>query len=195
MRTSEVDILIVPGWTNSGPDHWQSRWQRHFKTARRVEQADWDRPERQSWVERIIEAVSAARRPAVLVAHSCGVLAVAHAAPRLDLTRLAGAFLVAPPDLETHACLLPGDNGGFAPLPMEKLPFPARLIASSNDPYCTIGRAHEIGRAWGADTSVIANAGHINADSGHGPWPDGLLTFGLFLKSLGEVGPPAGGVS
>ena len=195
MRTSDVEILIIPGWTNSGPDHWQSRWQRHFKTARRVEQADWERPEREAWVGRIVAAVAAAQRPAVLVAHSCGVLAVAHAAPLLDRARLAGAFLVAPPDLDAHAGLLPGANGGFAPVPRERLPFPARLIASSTDPYCTVERAQEIGRVWGADTSVIAKAGHLNTESGHGPWPDGLLTFGLFLKSLGEAGQLPGRAS
>lgn len=191
MRTSDVDILIVPGWTNSGPDHWQSRWQRHFKTARRVEQADWERPEREAWVERIVAEVARSTRPAVLVAHSCGVLAVAHAASGLDRAKVAGAFLVAPPDLDTHPELLPAANGGFAPVPMSALPFPARLIASSNDPHCSYGRAQEMGQAWGANTSVIANAGHINTASGHGPWPDGLMTFGLFLKSLGEPQPIA----
>jgi hypothetical protein len=29
-----------------------------------------------------------------------------------------------------------------------------------------------------------ANAGHINSSSGHGPWPEGLLSFGTFLKPL-----------
>ncbi|TIM62907.1 MAG: alpha/beta hydrolase, partial [Mesorhizobium sp.] len=26
MKVRDADILIVPGYTNSGPDHWQSRW-------------------------------------------------------------------------------------------------------------------------------------------------------------------------
>src|SRR6185312_8314718 len=100
MRTSEIDILIVPGWTNSGPDHWQSRWQRHFKTARRVEQADWDRPLCADWVARLLAAIAATTRPAVIVAHSCGITAVARAAPSLAPGKVAGAFLVAPADLE-----------------------------------------------------------------------------------------------
>jgi len=52
MNTSEVDILIIPGLTDSGPDHWQSRWQRKLKTAVRVKQADWDRPLIGDWVGR-----------------------------------------------------------------------------------------------------------------------------------------------
>ena len=73
----------------------------------------------------------------------------------------------------------------FTPMPTSRLPFPARVIASSTDPFCSVERAQELGAAWGADVSILANAGHINEESGHGPWPEGLLTFGAFLKSLG----------
>ena len=83
MRTSDVDILMVPGWNGSGPDHWQSRWERNLKTARRVEQDDWDRPDKDRWVGNIIRAVVTSSRPAVLVAHSLGAHAVAHAAEKL----------------------------------------------------------------------------------------------------------------
>lgn len=186
MRTSEIDILIVPGWTNAGPDHWQSRWERHFKTARRIQQNNWDEPRRDDWVRNIVAAVRDLTRPAVLVAHSCGVIAVAHAAPDLASSRIAGGFLVAPADSDSMDGW-PATHGGFAPSPMQALPFPSRMIASSNDPHCSIERAQQFARAWGSDLSVIASAGHINTASGHGPWPEGLLTFGQFLKSLGPV--------
>ncbi len=184
MRIADVDILIIPGWTESGPDHWQSRWERNMKTARRIAPADWERPRIDDWVERIVAAVEAATRPCVLVAHGCGVTAVAEAAPRLAGGKLAGAFLVAPVDLEgSHEW--PAMDGGFHPLPLQRLPFPAKLIGSATDPHCTVERAQAIGAAWGADVSIIANGGHIDTASGHGPWPEGLLTFGMFLKMLG----------
>jgi predicted alpha/beta hydrolase family esterase len=44
MKAADADILIVPGVNGSGPDHWQTRWERKLSTARRVEQADWDSP-------------------------------------------------------------------------------------------------------------------------------------------------------
>ena len=185
MRISEIDILIVPGWTNSEPDHWQSRWQRNMTTARRVEQADWQRPRISDWVANIVAAANAATRPAVIVAHSCGITAVAMAAPHLAATKVVGAFLVAPADLEVSTTW-PATDGGFATMPMVRLPFPAKLIGSSNDTHCTVERAQELGRAWGADVSIVADAGHINTASGHGPWPEGLLTFGGFLRSLGR---------
>lgn len=185
MKTSEIDMLLVPGWTGSGPDHWQSRWERHFKSARRVDQHDWDTPQLADWVERIVEAVHALRRPGVIVAHSCGVSAVVHAAPRLMPSRLVGAFLVAPVDDDQD--IWPHRHGGFAPVPMERLPVPTKVIGSSDDPHCSVERAQALGAAWGADVSIIAGAGHINTASGHGPWPEGLLTFGLFLRSLGAA--------
>ncbi len=191
MRTSDVDILIVPGWSNSGPDHWQSRWERNLKTARRVEQADWIAPDRDAWVARIVADVEQSTRPAVLVGHSLGVAAVLHAASRLNLSKVAGAFLVAPSDVDAMADW-PRDEGqeweriaaSFAPMPVAPLPFPVRVIASSDDAFCTIERAQALGAAWGADVSILANAGHISTASGHGPWPDGLLSFGTFLRSL-----------
>ena len=191
MRTSDIDVLIVPGWSDSGPDHWQSRWARNLKTARRVEQADWFRPDKDAWVARIVEAVSEATRPAVLVGHSLGVAAILHSVPLIDTTRVAGAFLVAPSDLDALE-KWPRDEGQdwdeiaatFAPMPTAALPFPSRVIASSDDAFCSVERAQTLGATWGGDVSIIAASGHINSASGQGPWPEGLMTFGMFLKAL-----------
>ena len=135
MRTSDCDILIIPGYENSGPDHWQTRWERQLSTARRVEQASWDAPRRSEWVARIVTEVKRARRPVVLVAHSLGVPAVAHAAPQLKGSQVRGAFLVGLPDVENPA-LIPDVELDFGPLPRDPLPFPSVLVASRNDPFC-----------------------------------------------------------
>src|SRR3546814_21145604 len=63
MKASDADILIIPGYTSSGPDHWQSRWQEKLSTARRVEQAEWVKPVKDEWVARVAEEVNAATRP------------------------------------------------------------------------------------------------------------------------------------
>ncbi len=194
MKTSEADILIVPGWSSSGPDHWQTRWEKNLKTARRVEQADWYKPDKDQWTARIIEAVAQSVRPVVLVGHSLGVMAIAHAAPKLARlpVKPAGAFLVAPADVD-HAASWPvtqgeifnAADGDFAPAPMSALPFPSALVASANDPYCTLDRARVLATAWESALIESGEVGHINTASGHGPWPDGLLAFGAFLKRLG----------
>ncbi len=182
MRVSDADILIIPGLGGSGPDHWQSRWQARLSTARRVEQDDWESPSRAKWVKRILRESRASTRPSILVAHSLGVIAVAHAAPAL--ADVVAAFLVAPSDWERPG-LIPGVRHDFAPIPRDPLPFPTVLVASRNDPFCEIGRASDFAEAWGSDFVDAGEAGHIDPESGHGPWPEGLMRFAGFLSKLG----------
>lgn len=183
MRTAECDIIIVPGYGNSGPDHWQSRWQRKLSTAQRAEQDDWNAPVRDVWVERLVQTVERCRRPVVLVAHSLGVVAVSHAAPMLPETAIRGAFLVAPADVD-EADLIPDVERAFAPIPRDPLPFPSLLVASRSDPYCVYSRAEDLSYAWGSALIDAGEAGHINTESGYGPWPEGLMRFAGFLKRL-----------
>ena len=195
MKTSEVDILIVPGWSSSADDHWQSRWQRSLKTARRVEQADWYHPDRNAWVGTLISTVANSETdlPIVIVAHSLGVATAIHAVNELPPGMIAGAFLVAPADVD-NAARWPVTSGytfdrsahGFAPLPMRRLPFPSAVVASTNDPYCSLERARVLAQSWGARFIQAGTMGHINVSSGHGPWPEGLMQCGWFLKMVGE---------
>ncbi|MCB0058704.1 MAG: alpha/beta hydrolase [Caldilineaceae bacterium] len=196
MKTSEVEIVFVPGWSSSGEDHWQSRWQRNLKTARRVEQSDWIRPNRDKWVGTLISTVAKIEGdlPLVIVAHSLGVATLVHAARELPVGTLAGAFLVAPADVDysnrwpvTESYTFDEHSHGFAPLPTAPLPFPTHVIASSSDPYCSIERARTLATNWGATLAEAGDAGHINVASGHGPWPEGLMQLGRFLKRVGEM--------
>ena len=182
MKVSEAEILIVPGYTNSGPDHWQTRWQSKLSTARRVEQAEWAKPVREDWVARVVEEVAAASRPVVLVAHSLGVAAAVHAVPQLG-DKVAGAFLVAPPDV-ANPDIRPKHLMTFGPYPRDPLPFPSVVIASRNDPFGTYDHADDIAAAWGSLMLDAGEAGHINAESGHGPWPEGTMVFAQFLSRL-----------
>jgi uncharacterized protein len=183
MRTSDCDILMVPGYGGSGPDHWQSRWERQLSTARRIEQASWDAPKRDEWVARIVSEVGRAKRPVVIVAHSLGVAAFAHAGAQMTGTRVRGAFLVGLPDVE-NPDLLPGVPLDFGPIPRDPLPFPSILIASRTDPYCAYDKAEDIAYSWGSAIVDAGDSGHINTESGHGPWPEGLMRFAGFLKKL-----------
>ncbi|MGL4496750.1 MAG: RBBP9/YdeN family alpha/beta hydrolase [Beijerinckiaceae bacterium] len=184
MRTSDCDILIIPGYGNSGPDHWQSRWQQKLSTARRLELPDWNYPDRNDAVARLVRAVVVSgERPVVLVAHSCGCALVAHAAEELSKLNIAGALLVAPTSeaaIAAHDAIDPR----FATVPRHALPFPALVIASQTDPYVSLAEAKAYAESWGADFSDAGDAGHITTASGHGPWPEGLMRFAGFLKNL-----------
>lgn len=182
MRAAEADILIIPGYLDSGPEHWQSRWEKKLSTARRVVQRDWAHPERVEWVETIRREILASTRPAVLVAHSLGAIAALHAAQQLR-EKIAGAFLVAPPSEEVIR-ELPAVDPAFLPIPRTRLPFPAIVVGGNNDPYADLLFARRLAADIGADFIDAGAAGHINVDSGHGPWPEGLLAFAHFIANL-----------
>lgn len=182
MRLNEADILIIPGLGNSGADHWQTRWQMRINTALRVEQAEWDTPACSDWVARVVSTVQSATRPVVLIAHSCGVATVLHAAPQLASGKVRGAYLVACTD--PFAADAPPAARGFGPLPSAPLAFPSLLIASRNDPFCTYARAEDLALDLGAALVDAGDSGHINAASGHGPWPEGLMQLAAFMRRL-----------
>jgi predicted alpha/beta hydrolase family esterase len=165
-------VLIVPGLNNSGPTHWQSCWERTLPEAERVEQADWDRPALAEWTANLVEAVRR-RSGAILVAHSLGCALVAHLAALRGRRGIAGALLVAPADVNRN-----GPAGrlleGFGPMPRGPLPFPTTVVASRDDPYVRFDLAAAFARSWGARLVDLGFAGHINVDSGFGPWPEGL---------------------
>jgi predicted alpha/beta hydrolase family esterase len=182
MKTSEASILIVPGFMNSGEEHWQSRWQAKLSTASRVWEPILSDARQPDWVETLKKAVERAEKPVVLVAHSLGVITIAHAAPALP-EKVRGAFLVAPSNVEREN-LTAGIDPAFAPVPRDPLPFPSILVGSQSDPFCSFDKAGEFANAWGSALVDAGEAGHINVESGHGPWPEGLMRFAGFLQKL-----------
>lgn len=167
-------ILMQPGWESSGPHHWQTLWERRLGCrASRVEHRDWSRPDKAEWLATLKASVLAAEAPVVIIAHSLGCIATAMllADPAMDRDRVAAAVLVAPADTER-----PEENpalSGFVPVPTGSLSLPVLVIASTNDPYCTVERAQSFAAAWSADLHIVPGAGHINTESGFGPWQDG----------------------
>lgn len=176
MRSHTLSYLILPGWQGSPDDHWQSHWQRSLPHASRVEQADWQQPDPQSWGEAVERAVAAAPNPVVLIAHSLGCVTVARwaaQAPLASLRKVRGALLVAPADVERPGC--PEALQGFAPISRELLPFPSVLVGSDNDHAASAARALELARDWGSQPAILPGAGHINVKSGHQRWEQGFV--------------------
>jgi hypothetical protein len=125
-----------------------------------------------AWVERLAAVVEAIDAPAVLVAHSLGCALVAHWARLHGGAGVAGALLVAPADVDEICDLIP-EVETFAPLPTDRLPFPAVMVASDDDPYMTLARARDLAAAWGARLVEAGAKGHLNAESGIGEWEEG----------------------
>ena len=177
---TEVRVLTLPGWHNSGPQHWQSYWEAAYGY-QRVDQHDWERPLRGDWVARLEDVLLQQAGPTVLVAHSLGCLLVAAWAAHSNNTHLVtGALLVAPCDAEREALrpLLPR----WSPILLQPLPFKSILVASRNDPYCSYARASQFAGAWGSDLFDAGEQGHLNADSGLADWPQGQALTSQLLK-------------
>jgi hypothetical protein len=179
-----ASVLIIPGLNNSGPEHWQSIWEAKHPEYRRVQQTDWDTPRCSDWIQTLHAALlSSGSGPVVLAGHSSACATIAHyAALHGDCAgRVAAAFLVGPSDVE--APTYPAGPTGFSPMPLRKLPFRSIVVASTNDPFVTLERAELFATSWGSRLIKIANAGHINTASGHGPWPEGEA----WLEELREI--------
>lgn len=182
-ESPRMTVLILPGLGGSGPAHWQSRWQAADPTFRRVVQRDWYAPVLAEWLDALDAAVAAAPAPVVLAAHSLACVLVAHFARCAQAQRIAAAFLVAPADVESTSAAS-SSLRGFAPIPREALPFRSVVIASSADPYISIGRARFLAAKWRARFIDVGDQGHINVESGHGDWPDGRALLDDLVSTL-----------
>jgi uncharacterized protein len=168
----DLCVLVLPGWQNSGAAHWQSRWQA-LHGFQRVDQHDWDHPLRGDWMARLEEAVLAADKPVVLVAHSLGCqLVAAWGSHSQHTARVRGALLVAPPDAARED--MPPQLASWRAVPTARLPFTTTVLYSDDDPFCSSARAREMAAAWGAGAHSLGRLGHINSESGLGDWADGL---------------------
>jgi predicted alpha/beta hydrolase family esterase len=178
-----VRVLLLPGWLDSGPAHWQSQWEaRHGH--RRVTQDDWVWPRRGDWMARLDEAVLDDDAPTLLAAHSLGCqLVAAWAAHSTHTARVRGALLVAPPDTERDD--MPPNLFNWRPIVRSRLPFASLAVVSSDDPFCSPERAAQMAADWGSTLLGIGARGHINGESGLDDWPAGLT----LLQQLAHHAP------
>ena len=170
--------FIVPGLGNSGAGHWQTWMENSNDDFTRINQLDWDAPSREDWVSQIENTLAGAdHENLILIGHSLGCATIVHwAATHGKIIK--GALLVAPSDVEAAHYNFPAT--GFAPMPLQKIPFKTIVVASSNDPWVTIERAEFFAEQWGSGFVNLGPAGHINADSGHNEWAAGMA----LLKTL-----------
>lgn len=182
--------MIVPGIFDSGPEHWQSLWQAERERdlggpagVVRIEPSSWDEPEPADWNAAISRAVATFDEPPLLVAHSLGVLAVAAWLREAERPDVAGAFLVAAPD--PRASSFPAAAAAFTePTAATGTTVPTRLVVSDDDPYCGVDRALAFADVLGAEVLRVGALGHVNVDSGIGPWAAGRALLEDFDRSL-----------
>jgi uncharacterized protein len=167
-------FVVVPGWGGSGAEHWQRIWARDDSRFEVVEQDDWETPQVGDWIERLDSTVQSSDCPTVLIAHSLGCHTVARWAAAGDASSIRAALLVAPPDIEFSVAHGAAPIANFGPVSSIRLPFPTVLAASETDPWAHLEWSSQLARNWGARLVNLGDCGHVNIESGHGPWPQGL---------------------
>lgn len=170
MRTSEAEILFVPGSSLADSEHWMMRWQSKLATARVVTAQSDDIA---SLSAALALALQEGARPVVLMGHGAGVFAIVQAARIGDVSRVRGAFLVNP----SSAWNVPAPS-------REPLPFPSLVVLSRDDPHASYEEMQDLGFDWGGHIVDAGAIGRVDASSGHGPWPEGLMRFGAFIARL-----------
>jgi uncharacterized protein len=174
-------LLILPGRNNSGPQHWQTLWQKRVADASRLETANWTDPDLDDWLSALDGAVESCPAPPILVAHSMGcLLSVCWAHRHRPVLSIAGAFLVAPPNFKRDGFPSPS----FTQIPESPLPYPALVIASTNDPYCPIDVAAGLAKSWEAGFVSVGPRGHISTEPGNGDWQEGWHLLEAFAAGL-----------
>lgn len=179
----DLQVLLLPGWLDSGPGHWQTLWESQLGFLR-VRQADWQWPRRGDWMARLEETLLEGGRPALLACHSLGChLAAAWAAHSQHRHQVVGALLVAPPDLARAD--LPPQLAPWRPPVTARLPWPAVLAYSDDDPFAAPAASLALADVWGAAAWPLGARGHINAESGLGEWPEGQDRLRALLQRPG----------
>lgn len=166
-----INYFIIPGLGGSGPEHWQSYFEKLGDNFHRIKQKDWDAPNIAEWADNIDRAIANYDlENVVLVAHSLGCPTLAYWA-NLYQRKIKGALLVAPPDIEQVHLKL--NKTLFETFPANKITFETIVVASTNDPWATLNKAKSFADNWGSKFVNIGDAGHINDQSGFGDWQQG----------------------
>ena len=161
-------FLILHGLGGSGPEHWQTWLAYRLSDAghavRYPEMPDPNAPRLEAW----LRALEAEREPEqVVVCHSLACCLWLHHRER-GAAPADRVLFVAPPCPDTG---LP-EIEEFFPVPrLPALGEGVRLVHADDDPWCTMGAAAYYG-GLGVPTEVIPGGGHLNPETGYGPWPD-----------------------
>jgi uncharacterized protein len=172
---SGATVLIVPGLRDHVAEHWQTVLATRLPRVRTVPpmgRTDLCCSARCAAIEWEAQAIDG---PLVVVAHSGGVVMLAHWAQRTRRPLL-GALLATPPDFERpmpagYPTIAELETGGWLPVPRGPLPFPSLVAASRNDPLGDFDRVAELARDWGSRLVDLGEVGHLNPASGFGEWP------------------------
>jgi hypothetical protein len=173
----QATILFVPGLRDHVEDHWQTHLAREIAGSRTVPPLTQDRLSLRARVAALDAALHEIEGDVIVVAHSAGVLMVAHWAQR-PTRAIRAALLATPADVENplpegYPTLPELTENGWLLIPRSPLPFPSLVIASRNDPLARFARTSSLAESWRAALVDAGDVGHLNPAAGFGRWPKG----------------------
>jgi predicted alpha/beta hydrolase family esterase len=182
-------VLLLPDVDADRIGYWQDQWAASRLDCMCIDMGAARRPDRNSWVTKLDQAIRGLDAPILLVGHGTGALTIAWWNELLGQeleANVVGALLIAPPD----PAAAEGDERmhAFAPLPRTILPFPSLVVASENDGAISIDRAFSVAREWGAGFARFGACGHFGTGDGLGAWPQGEQLLDSFIDLI-EAGP------
>ncbi|HZU62209.1 MAG TPA: alpha/beta hydrolase [Novosphingobium sp.] len=159
-------MLLVPGHDDAPARRWLANWESRFPEAITVELGLWDRPHRNTWVNRLNLAIHRAGRPVVIVAEGLATMAVAWWAEYEQPGAggpVRGALLIDPPDVDR-----PGGDArlaSFPSCPRAALPFAACVLASRSRGPLALRTIRQLAADWGGPFDTLASAAVLAAPS------------------------------
>ena len=162
-----ASFLILHGLAGSGPEHWQQWIAGRLRAAgaavRFPDLPDPDAPQPDAWLATLERERTGGE---TVLCHSLGCILWLHhrAQGGVDPERV---LLVSPPSPDADV----PEIQSFFPAPVDGgLVGNAQLVCGDDDPYCP-GGAHRVYAQLGLEATVIPRGGHINPETGFGPWP------------------------
>ena len=183
MLDPKYNYIMVPGYGGSGETSWQTHWEKLYPQIVRVEQENWDFPEKDAWVKRLVETVEKnSDQPIILITHSLGCGTTIHAIHESRLNNIAGIFMVALPHIDRED--FPKECQGFSPLPQVKLSIPTTLVISENDDYSSVENSERWARTLGVHLVNSGLQGHLGDAADLGDWNQGQAFFKTFVGKI-----------
>lgn len=178
MQAMARRFLILHGWENRRPqEHWQ--WWLADQLRGQGEQVlypqlpDPDHPSLTTWTELLhAELRQLGDGERIVVAHSLGSTLWLSAAVALTPDQQVHRVALVSPASPTFLAGAPA-VAEFARVPLGTGGAETRLVCSDEDPFNPEG-ARAMLAGMRLDTDVIPGGGHLNVDSGYGPWPSML---------------------
>ncbi len=182
-----MGFLILHGWQNRRPPaHWQ-----HWLAGQLTDlghQVDYpqlpdpDEPDLDRWLDELETRIRGLDGPRTVIGHSLGCLLWLNGVARGRVPEpVDRVLLVAPPStsvLRSLPAISAFAAPALTPADVAAAAGHTRLVASDDDPYAPESAAEDYGKPLGLDTDLLAGGGHLNHQSGYGPWPS-VLTWAL----------------